>query len=224
MGRLIYEKRSATAPRWSNLVRAPMRITGGIYRSRKLRTPQGLSTRPTSDRVRQGLFGILSAVRAIEGRQVLDLYAGTGALALEALSRGAAHAVLVESSRSALSALRANVAALGLETRTRIVADKVGHATKWLASQGPFDLVFVDPPWALVDSGEVAPALADLVDAGALSPDALAILEHAARSSPPTIAGLTLDGTRRYGDTALAIYKPAILRPPRVEPARSTSE
>jgi 16S rRNA (guanine966-N2)-methyltransferase len=201
-----------------------MRITGGIYRSRTLRAPHGSSTRPTSDRVREGLFGILSAAAAIEGRRVLDLYAGTGALALEALSRGASHAVLVESSRSALSALRANVTALGLDDRTRIVAAKVDQAARWLASDGPFDLVFADPPWALIDGGEVARALEGLVGVGALSPDALTILEHAARSTPPSIAGLVLNGTRRYGDTALAIYKPAILAPPRVEPARSTSE
>jgi 16S rRNA (guanine(966)-N(2))-methyltransferase RsmD len=174
--------------------------------------------------VRQGLFGILSAACAIEGRRVLDLYAGTGALALEALSRGASHAVLVESSRAALSVLRANVTALGLQEKTRVVAAKVDPTAGWLASLGPFDLVFVDPPWTLVDGGDVARAIAGLVGAGALSPDALTILEHAARSSPPSIAGLLLDGTRRYGDTALAIYKPAILGPPRVDPARSTSE
>jgi 16S rRNA G966 N2-methylase RsmD len=103
-----------------------------------------------------------------------------------------------------------------------LLGDCVAEMAKLPAAS--VDLVFADPPWALVGGGEVARALEGLVDTGALSPDALTILEHAARSTPPSIAGLVLDGTRRYGDTALAIYKPAILGPPRVEPARSSSE
>ena len=192
-----------------------MRITGGIYRSRVLRAPRGLSTRPTSDRVREALFALLDAAGAIDGARVLDLYAGTGALSLEALSRGAAHATLLESSRAALSALRANVTSLGLEHRTRIAEADVSRACRRLADRGPFDLVLVDPPWALVDSGDATRALADLVGAGAVSDGALVVLEHAARTEPPTIPGLVLCQTRRYGDTALAIYKPAILASPR---------
>jgi 16S rRNA (guanine966-N2)-methyltransferase len=192
-----------------------MRITGGIYRSRALRAPQGLSTRPTSDRVREALFGLLSAAGAIGGARVLELYAGTGALSIEALSRGAAHAIFVESSRYALSALRANIAALGLQSQTLVVAADVSRSAKRLARQGPFELVLADPPWALVDSGEAPRAVADLVGAGALSAEALVVLEHAARTVPPTIPCLVLDETRRYGDTALAIYKTAILAPPR---------
>jgi 16S rRNA (guanine966-N2)-methyltransferase len=201
-----------------------MRITGGIYRSRTLHAPRGRATRPTSDRVREALFGILGAAGAIDGALVLDLYAGTGALALEALSRGAARAILVESARDALAALRANVTALGLEERTWVAAADVGRTARKLASKGPFDLVLVDPPWALVDAGDAVCALADLVAARALSDRAVVVLEHAARSGSPSIAGLTLEGTRRYGDTALAIYKPAILGPPCPERARTTSE
>jgi 16S rRNA (guanine966-N2)-methyltransferase len=201
-----------------------MRITGGIYRSRTLRAPRGLATRPTADRVRQALFGILDAAGAVEGARVLDLYAGTGALALEALSRGAARAILVESAKDALAALRANVTALGLQERTWVTAADVGRAARRLSGKGPFDLVLADPPWALVDTGDAVCALADLVATGALSDHAFVVLEHAARSESPAIAGLTLDGTRRYGDTALAIYKPAILGPPCPERARTTSE
>ena len=192
-----------------------MRITGGTHRSRVLVAPSGASTRPTSDRVREALFGLLAAAGHLEGARVLDLYAGTGALALEALSRGAAHATLLEWSPHALAALRANVKALGLETRTQVLQADVGKARRRLAPSGPFDLVFADPPWALVESGDAPRALADLIKLPILAPSSLVVLEHSARTEAPLIAGLALDQTRRYGDTALAVYKPAILASPR---------
>jgi 16S rRNA (guanine966-N2)-methyltransferase len=201
-----------------------MRITGGTLRSRALRAPRGEVTRPTSDRVREALFGILGSARLLDGARVLDLYAGTGALALEALSRGAARATLVESSRDALAAVRANVLALGVDDRARVVAADVRGAAGQLGRAGPFDLVLVDPPWALVDGGEAPRAVAEIVRAGALDPGALVVLEHAARSVPPEIEGLARGETRRYGDTALTFYKPAILAPPRLDDARPTSE
>jgi 16S rRNA (guanine966-N2)-methyltransferase len=200
-----------------------MRITGGRFRSRPLRAPRGRETRPTSDRVREALFGILAAAGAVGGARVLDLYAGTGALALEALSRGAARAVLVEASREALAALRANVAALGVQGEALVVAADVRGAVARLARRGPFDLVLADPPWALVDAGEAGDVLAGLAGRGAFAPAATLVLEHAARSAPPAIPGLVRAGTRRYGDTALSFYKPAILGSPR-EGARPTSE
>jgi 16S rRNA (guanine966-N2)-methyltransferase len=194
-----------------------VRITGGTLRSRALRAPRGPSTRPTSDRVREALFGILTSAGAVEGARVLDLYAGTGALALEALSRGAASATLVESSRDALAAARANVASLGLEGRAHVVAGDVRGVARRLARAGPFDLVLADPPWALVDAGDAARALADLAAARVLAADAQVVLEHAARSSAPAIEGLVRGETRRYGDTALTFYKPAILAAPTSE-------
>jgi 16S rRNA (guanine966-N2)-methyltransferase len=145
---------------------------------------------------------------------VLDLYAGSGALAFEALSRGAAKATLVESSRDALAAVRANVACLGVEDRTQVVAGDVRDAARRLGRAGPFDLVLADPPWALVDAGQVARALTEIVTAGVLSPGARVVLEHAARSPAPEIEGLLRGETRRYGDTALTFYKPAILAAP----------
>lgn len=201
-----------------------MRITGGIYRSRALRAPHGQATRPTSDRVREALFGSLGSRNAVAEARVLDLYAGTGALAIEALSRGAAHATLVESSREALSVLRANLTSLGLERQTQVVAADVGRMAGRLARQGPFNLVLADPPWALVDSGEASDAIAGIVGEGVLAPRALLVLEHSARTKPPSIPGLVLDEQRRYGDTALAIYKPAILAPPRPPQAGTGSE
>jgi 16S rRNA (guanine966-N2)-methyltransferase len=164
--------------------------------------------------VREALFGSLEAREAIGGARVLDLYSGTGALSIEALSRGADHATLVESSRAALSALRANLAALDLEGRTLVLATDVGRSAARLAAladRHPFDLVLADPPWNLVDSAEATRAIAEVIVAVTLSQAALVVLEHSARSPSPSIHGLALDDTRRYGDTALSIYKPAIL-------------
>jgi 16S rRNA (guanine966-N2)-methyltransferase len=152
------------------------------------------------------------------------LYAGTGALALEALSRGAKSALLVESSRATLPVLRANIRNLGLDQKAVVLAADVEAIASRLVDHGPFDLVFADPPWKLVDDGTTSRVLAEVARAGALSPGALVILEHAARSSTPEIAGLSLTDARRYGDTALAIYKPAILDPSRLGLARTTSE
>jgi 16S rRNA G966 N2-methylase RsmD len=132
------------------------------------------------------------------------------------------HATLVEMSDHALEALRTNIAALGLEAQTQVVAADVARAVRRLARIGPFDLVLADPPWALVDSGEAPRALVELVADGALAERASLVLEHAARGAAPDLAGLLLEGTRRYGDTALAIYKPAILGPPRPEHASTT--
>jgi 16S rRNA (guanine966-N2)-methyltransferase len=188
-----------------------MRITGGTLRSRALKAPKGQATRPTTDRVREALFGILASAGVIEGARVLDLYAGTGALALEALSRGAATAVLVESAREALTALRANVAALGLEDRSRVVAGDVAKAIRRLPDTGPFDLVFADPPWAMVDEGHATAVLSTLARSAGIATDGRVVLEHSARTAPFDVDGLVRLETRKYGDTALTFYKPAIL-------------
>ncbi|MGH7270802.1 MAG: 16S rRNA (guanine(966)-N(2))-methyltransferase RsmD, partial [Polyangiaceae bacterium] len=162
-----------------------MRITGGKFRSRALKAPKGQATRPTSDRVREALFGILEAAGGLRGARVLDLYAGTGALGLEALSRGASLAVLVESSRKALAVLRANVNDLGLGDRTRIIAKDAGDAVRQLARAEAFNIVFADPPWAIVDTGAAPGVLAVLAGAGVLSAEACVVLEHSARTPAP---------------------------------------
>ncbi len=206
-----------------------MRIIGGMYRSRPLVAPKGRSTRPTSDRVREALFGILESAKVVADARVLDLYAGTGALGLEALSRGAAQATLVESSREALDAIRTNVATLGVADRVRVVAGDVKRAVRSLPAGAPFDLVFADPPWALVDDGAAIEALAGLLRARAVGMTTWIVLEHSSRSTPPARQGGTPGGqdardgaglgelaafdTRRYGDTALTFYKPDILVP-----------
>jgi 16S rRNA (guanine966-N2)-methyltransferase len=200
-----------------------MRITGGTHKSRALRAPKGTTTRPTSDRVRESLFGVLASAGVIEGARVLDLYAGTGALAFEAISRGAASATLVESSRVALAALRGNAASLGLEDRARVLPMDVSAAISRLAREGPFDLVLADPPWAMVDEGGPTRDLARLVVSGALADGATVAFEHSARTPAPEVPGLECQQTRLYGDTALTLYKTAILGRPRTS-AGTTSE
>ena len=201
-----------------------MRITGGTLRSRALRAPRGQSTRPTSDRVREALFGILGSAGGLARAAVLDLYAGTGALALEALSRGADRAVLVESARDALAALRGNVESLGLGASATVLACDARACAPRLSAHGPFDLVLADPPWALVDSGEATRVLASIVDAGLVAAGGVVVLEHASRTAPPDVPGLRREQSRRYGDTALAFYKPAILPQPGAGGVEPTSE
>ncbi len=185
-----------------------MRITGGTFRSRSLVAPRGHATRPTQDRVREALFSVLVSRGLFTGApRVLDLYAGTGALALEALSRGAGFAVMVEQGRDALRALRENVAALGLQDRTRVQPTSVEKALS-LSLRGPeafgapFDLVFADPPYA--DLAPAAKALGGVIRL--LSEGALVVVEHACVDPSPTIDGLQLDTTRTYGDTVLALF------------------
>jgi len=181
-----------------------MRVTGGVFRSRALRAPRGTTTRPTSDRVREAIFSMLAADGLIEeGARVLDLYAGSGALALEALSRGAGEAVLVEQGRDALAAIRENVKALDVEDRVRIVAARVERAVGQL--EGPFAVVFLDPPYADVRTE----AFARVLDAaaGLLADQGALVLEHASGDVPPSVRRLALDRTRRYGDTEVSLFR-----------------
>jgi 16S rRNA (guanine966-N2)-methyltransferase len=176
-----------------------LRVVAGRLGGRPLRAVPGSATRPTSDRVREALFAILGD--RVRGARVLDLFAGTGALAIEALSRGAARAVLVEQAAPAVAVIRANLAALEL-TGTALV--RRTRAETYLRTQrdGPFDLVFLDPPYA-AGVGLVAGLLARLAR-GALAPGAVVVVESAARSeAPPWPPGLIPVAPRRYGDTAL---------------------
>jgi 16S rRNA (guanine966-N2)-methyltransferase len=179
-----------------------MRVIAGRLGGRRLVAPRGMATRPTSDRVREALFSMLGDV---EGARVLDLYAGTGALGIEALSRGAARAVFVESARPALAALRENLTALGLEGCSRIVAQAAERAAPTLrAPEGMFDLVFADPPYAALAAA--AAVVSTLTTSGALAPGARLVLEHAARDPAPALPGLEPRPSRTYGDTSVTIY------------------
>ena len=184
-----------------------MRIVGGKHRGRRLLAPPGETVRPTSDRAREALFNILSHGRlAAEGvpfadAVVLDAFAGTGALGLEALSRDAAEALFIEQDREALAILRQNIAALGEDAQARIIA---GDATRPPRAPSACGLVFIDPPYR---SGLAAPALAALDAAGWLMPGALAILELGAREelAPPT--GFILLDERVYGAARLVFLR-----------------
>jgi len=159
----------------------------------------GDATRPTSDRVREALFSIVGD--RVVGARVLDLFAGTEALAIEALSRGAASAVLVEQAPQAITVIRANLEALDLE---RVATVRRTRAEVYLRTQrdGPFDLVFLDPPYA-IGVGMLAGLLARL-ERGALVPGALVAVESSSRAEPPPWpASLLPQSPRRYGDTAL---------------------
>lgn len=184
------------------------RIIAGHARGLRLDVP-GSGTRPTSDRVRESLFGALESLDAIAEARVLDLYAGSGALGLEALSRGASSLELVERSRSAAAVVRRNVASI---TRTLSVPTARVHESAVIAflkrATGPYDLVFTDPPYDLDDRSMNADliALAPL-----LSEDAVVVIERARRSTPPDVAaaGLEVFREKSYGDTAIWWAQPA---------------
>lgn len=177
------------------------RIIAGEARGRRLKVPPGTLTRPTSDRVREALFSSLETRGQWEGARVLDLYAGSGALGLEALSRGAGRATLVERDRAALRVLRANVAVVGLPG-AEVVAGDVGRIVA-APAPAPYDLVLMDPPYPL-GADEVTGVLSALVAAGWCAPGAVLVVERATRS--PDLhwpAGLGADGSRTYGETTL---------------------
>jgi 16S rRNA (guanine966-N2)-methyltransferase len=178
-----------------------VRIVGGAAKGRRLTAP-ARGTRPTSDRAREALFNSLAASLRLDGARMLDLFAGTGAVGLEALSRGASEAVFVESKRAALDVLRRNITTVDLPG-ARIIARPV---STYLADapQQPFDLVFADPPYDL-DDMKVIGMLAQLSAPGWLAPDAFVVVERSARGGAPAWAGdsITSVRERRYGDSVL---------------------
>lgn len=182
-----------------------LRIVGGTFGGRMISGPPNDATRPTSERVREAIGSILEARNAIDGARVLELFAGTGAVALELLSRGAKSAVLVESDRRMAQIAAANAAALGVEELVQVEQldlAKTATATR-LVTLGPFDLAFIDPPYDLV------PTLSQLVESlsasNAFAPGALVLIEHATKKPPPTLNGLEFLASYRYGDSSLLL-------------------
>ncbi|HEY1557030.1 MAG TPA: 16S rRNA (guanine(966)-N(2))-methyltransferase RsmD [Kofleriaceae bacterium] len=198
-----------------------MRIVAGSLGGRVLKAPPGAATRPTSEKVREAMFAILPEVA---GARVLDLFAGSGALGLEALSRGAAHVTFVDSGKAAIAALRSNIAALGVADRATVVAgDAVAAAGRAPAAARTsasaclartsaclartsaglaWNLVLVDPPYATDLAVRAALAAAPHVAA-----DAVIVIEHDRRHAPPeAIGSLLRTDQRRYGDTWLSFY------------------
>jgi 16S rRNA (guanine966-N2)-methyltransferase len=179
------------------------RIISGAFGGRQIDVPPGASTRPTSDRVREALFGRLDHQDVLPGARVLDLYAGSGALGLEALSRGARTATFVENDRGALDALRRNVASLvqgQTGGRTTVIPETVQRALLRGAGAA-YDVVLADPPYSL-EEAELADVLALLPRHGWLAPDALVVVERSSRSPEPRWpAELASVDERRYGET-----------------------
>lgn len=194
-----------------------MRIVGGRLRGRPLAAPKSPSIRPTADRLRQSLFNILAHGFGdpVSGARVLDLFAGTGAFGVEALSRGAAFALFVDDSAEARALLRENVAALGLGGMTRIFrrdATKLGPAHPL----APFSLAFLDPPYG---HGLAERALTASLAGGWLVPEALVVVEEASKAAFAAPAGFAELERRRYDDTELIF-----LRIAPVAPGRGTSD
>jgi 16S rRNA (guanine966-N2)-methyltransferase len=184
-----------------------MRVISGVAKGHHLTAPRGLKTRPTTDRVKEGLFNIISA--RVDGAAVLDIFAGTGSLGIEALSRGAASAIFVDSDKAAINAIRRNLASTKLTEKAVVMQSLARRALdKFTAAKQAFDLIFLDPPYK-IDRVELGVVLERA--AGCLGKSALLVLEHRfdlrdsdIRSKIDT--ALLLVDSRRYGDTALSFY------------------
>ena len=183
-----------------------MRIVGGKFKGHSLAAPSGLATRPTTDRVRESIFNILAHGIAgfdLEGARVLDLFAGTGALGLEAVSRGARFCQFVDDSAEARGVIRRNADALGIIGLVKIWrrdATSLGPC----APQPGFNLVFADPPYG---KGLGEKALRSLVDGAWLNPDAIVMLEESLKAEVASVPGLRLLDRRDYGDTQVRFYR-----------------
>ncbi len=184
-----------------------MRVIAGAQKGRRLHGPKGPGLRPTSDRVKEALFSIVG--NRVAGSRFLDLYAGTGAIGIEALSRGARQVTFVEPNQAALRVLRANLDACGLATHADIHACTAAAFLKRRAKTAvPHDLVFADPPYQPDCLAELWSALCETAT---IAPDALIALEHSSKAAVPTSRGhLSLLRQYRYGDTTLSIFEVAV--------------
>ncbi len=178
------------------------RIVAGRLGGRRLAVPSGRDTRPTSDRVREALFSALGSRLDLAGCRFADLYAGSGAVGLEACSRGAAHVLLVESDPAAARVIRRNVADLAVGAAVTLRTTAVEQVTGQ-PPEAPYDVVFADPPYA-VPTETVGTVLDNLVRHRWLAPDATVVVERSSRTGePPWPAGLVPDRPRRYGESTL---------------------
>ncbi len=187
-----------------------MRIVAGEFRGRRIAAPPGTDTRPTTDRVREAVFSAVASIAGpdLGGGAVLDAFAGSGALGLEALSRGCETATFVERDRRALGVVRDNVAALGVDGRSRVVAgDALALARRGALPGAPFALLLLDPPYRLSLS-EVGSLTSALAENGQLAEGAVVVWEHAAGNDPEWNERFELSARKRYGTTAvdIAVY------------------
>jgi len=178
-----------------------MRIVAGKYRSRVIEAPKGEDTRPTLDRVRENLFNIIQ--NRVPGSRVLDLFSGSGALALEAVSRGAVSAVLCDISREANRIEKQNVRTLGAETQCQIFCMPWQSCVRRLAETGmQFDVIFLDPPYRMTDLSEVCSCLLPL-----MSEHAVLVVEHRNETEPVVDTALERYDRRKYGYVGLSLYR-----------------
>lgn len=175
-----------------------MRVIGGEFRSRKLKSMPGLEVRPTPDRLREALFNVLS--RRIGGTVFLDAYAGTGAVGIEAVSRGAAKAIFIEKNRAAAELIEENIGALGIADRCRVLRGAVAL----LLPRYPADIVFLDPPYTQEKEYDAA------MEILGAAPPPLVIVQHASRFQPAAAyGGLSRTRILKQGDNSLSFYEPS---------------
>ncbi len=183
------------------------RIIAGAHGGRRLSAPAGAQTRPTSDRVREAFFSTLDSMTDLTDARFADFYAGSGAVGLEAISRGASYALLVEADGKAARTIRDNIVTLRLGSAARLVTGKVAQVVTGPPDGEPYDVVFADPPYA-VEEKEMVEVQQALIDFGWLAPDAVVVIERATRSTPrggtmTWVDGIVADRSRRYGETTL---------------------
>lgn len=178
-----------------------MRVIAGEFGSRLLKAPRGMDTRPTLAKTREALFSMLQG--SVQGADVLDLFAGSGALGIEAVSRGARSAVLCDHAAEAARAIRANIAALGIPDRVTFLKTRWEGALDRLEAEGrSFDLIFLDPPYAM----PLPPVMAALLKKGLLAADGLIIAEHGAQREVLPPEGMAVHRHRAYGDSAITVF------------------
>jgi len=180
-----------------------MRIVGGKYRGHGLIAPKGMATRPTTDRARESLFNIIANRVDFDGLRVLDLFAGTGALGLEAISRGAGFGLFVEKSAKARASIGTNIESVRLTDKTKVLnrnATRLGT----IGSFEPFDLVFADPPYS---KGLGEQAAQTLLEGQWLNPEAVFVLEDNSQAFPASLNGFVLCDQREFGDTSIGIFQ-----------------
>ncbi|PLT46243.1 16S rRNA (guanine(966)-N(2))-methyltransferase RsmD [Paenibacillus sp. FSL W8-1187] len=181
-----------------------MRVIAGEAKGRALKAVPGMNTRPTTDKVKEAIFSMIGPY--FDGGWALDLFAGTGGLGIEALSRGMDKAVFVDMDRASVAVVRANVAAAGMAARAEIYTNEAGRAVKALQKRGQrFSAVFLDPPYRLTHMDEL---IAELQERELLADDAVIVVEHdASRAYPERIGAWERSKRAEYGETAVTVYR-----------------
>lgn len=182
-----------------------MRVIAGVAKGTKLKAPRGLRVRPTTDRAKEALFSVLA--KELNGAVILDLYAGTGSLGIEALSRGAKEAVFVDRDKAAVETVKRNLEETSLVASACLLRNSAIKAIYKLARENyQFNLIFLDPPFK-INMIELKEVLEALVQAKVLSHQGLVVLEHSSKVKPPEAEGLEVESSRVYGDISFSFYK-----------------